>query len=88
MKPHIKSQILNSWKEKWNNLRYNKLKNIGTEIGVKNFNHFLNRKEEIKFTRIRLGHTRLTHSFILLGEEPILCANCHISYSIKHISLG
>ena len=65
MKPHIKSQIVNSWKEKWQNLRYNKLKNIGSQICIKNFSTFQNRKDEIKFTRIRLGHTRLTHSFLL-----------------------
>ena len=64
-----------------------KLKNIGAEIGKTNFNTFYSRIEEIKFTRIRLGHTRLTHSHFLTGDEPLICANCNVIYSIKHILL-
>ena len=87
MKPHIKSQFLSFWKEKWNSLNYNKLKNIGTEIGKKFFGNFSKRIEEIKFTRIRLGHTRLTHSYHFTGDEAPMCEQCRRVASIKHILL-
>ena len=84
MKPHIKSQIISSWSETWNSLPYNKLKNIGAEIGKKNFN-FFSRIDEIKFTRIRLGHTRFTHSYHFTGDQFPICAQCNCLYTINHI---
>ena len=87
IKPHIKNQIFTSWKEEWENLQHNKLKNIGAKIGIKFFSNFDNRKEEIKFTRIRLGHSRLTHNFLLTGDEPNICVHCHVHFSILHIIL-
>ena len=87
MKPHIKNHLFASWKEQWRLLNHNKLKNIGTEIGNKKFSNFDRRIEEIKFTRIRLGHTRLTHSFYLNGDEPPICTHCNVAYSIVHIIL-
>ncbi|GFT73321.1 hypothetical protein TNCV_4009401 [Trichonephila clavipes] len=32
-----------------------------------------NRREQVIWTRLRLGHTRLTHRHLLLGEPPPYC---------------
>ena len=32
-----------------------------------------NRKEETVMARLRIGHSFLTHSFLLKGEEPPMC---------------
>lgn len=85
MKPHIKQQILSFWITKWQSLSHNKLKNIGTEIGKKHFNNFYSRIDQVKFTRIRLGHTIMTHSFFFTGENIPICQNCNSVESIKHI---
>ena len=87
MKSHVKKQILSFWKENWQALNHNKLKNIGTEIGKKNFQNFQNRIDQIKFTRIRLGHTRLTHSYYFTGEGPPICTQCNVVVTIVHILL-
>ena len=42
------------------------------------------RREETTLTRLRIGLTRLTHSFILKEEPPSKCT-CGNQYSIKHI---
>ena len=84
-KPYIKSQILSFWSEKWTSLSYNKLKDIGGEIGKKIFSNFHSRIDEIKFTRIRLGHTRLTHSYLLTGDQVPLCTTCNCIYTIRHM---
>ena len=42
------------------------------------------RREETTLTRLRIGHTQRTHSFIL-EEEPLLKCPCGNQYSIKHI---
>jgi len=38
-----------------------------------------------KFSRIRLGHTNLTHNYILNKSPPTLCPNCNIPLTICHI---
>ena len=87
MKPHIKNQILSFWKESWQALQHNKLRNIDADIGKRNFQTFPNRIDQIKFTRIRLGHTRLTHSHYFTGEEPLICAQCNVIATVIHILL-
>ena len=42
------------------------------------------RREETTLTRLRIGHTQRTHSF-LLKEEPPPKYSCGNQYSIKHI---
>ena len=85
MKSHIKNQILSFWSEKWNSLSNNKLKNIGVKIGKFFFSNFYYRIEEIKFTRVRLGHTRLTHSYHFTRDQVPICAQCNCLYTIEHI---
>ncbi|GFR32166.1 uncharacterized protein TNCT_619721 [Trichonephila clavata] len=44
-----------------------------------------NRREQVIWTRLRLGHTRLTHRHLLFGEPPPYCEICNVSLSVKHI---
>lgn len=37
-----------------------------------------------KLSRIRIGHTRLTHIFFMKRGEPPICNSCDINLSIKH----
>ena len=85
MKPHIKNQILSFWSQEWNSLTHNKLKNNGGKIEEKSFNNFYLRIDEIKFTRLRLGHTRLTHSHFFNGNIAPICAECQTPYTVNHI---
>ena len=43
------------------------------------------RIEQILIARLHVGHTRLTHSFILKQEQPPLWLTCQTPYTIKHI---
>lgn len=43
------------------------------------------RREEVVLCRLRLGHTRLTHSFILDHNPPPLCEHCANPLSVRHI---
>ena len=38
-------------------------------------------------TRLRLGHSHLTHSFLLKREDPPFCVGCHQHITIKHVLL-
>ena len=37
--------------------------------------------------RFRLGHTRVTHSYLLLGEEHPQCVGCDAPFTVRHFLL-
>ena len=43
-------------------------------------------KENAVLNRLRIGHSYLTHSFILRKEEASVCVACNAVITIKHIS--
>ena len=46
-----------------------------------------NRKEETVMARLHIGHSFLTHSFLLKGEEPPVCIGCDKRLTLEHILL-
>ena len=86
-KPFINRYILNNWQTSWNNSVGNKLYDIKPNIGssqsvVRNI-----RLEEVVLARIRIGHTRITHSYLLNREEPPQCVGCDKPFTVRHILL-
>ena len=55
------------------------------KIGEKYFHTFPTRLEEIKYNRIRLGHSRFTNKFMAGGEDPPICIICDQVITIEHI---
>jgi len=47
----------------------------------------LKRREELVLTRAHIGHTYLTHKYLLAGEEPPFCISCHQILTVEHIFL-
>ena len=45
----------------------------------------ISRKEEIILSRLRIGHSHITHSYLLKKEEAPYCIPCQKPYTIKHI---
>ena len=45
----------------------------------------LGRKEDTVLTRLRIGHSFLTHAFLLRNEEPPECHACAAPYTAKHV---
>ena len=37
--------------------------------------------------RLRIGHTRVTHKYLLSGDSQPLCDKCQCSLTVKHILL-
>ena len=95
MKPHIKRQVFNKCKENWqdinkNAVRPNHLREIDASFGGKHFSCFEGRLDEIKFTRVRLGHSRFTHKFHFSEEtrgNPPYCEACQVLWTVKHAVL-
>ena len=46
-----------------------------------------NRRESTVLSRLHIGHTLLTHSFLFKAEPPPVCVACDDLFTIKHILL-
>ena len=81
-KPSINKYVLDQWQTLWNNSIGNKLLEIKPTIGEHQSVAQNIRKEEVVLARLRLGHTRVTHSYLLQGEEQpcVLVAMHHSLY--------
>ena len=51
--------------------------------------HQRNRSEEVLLTRLRIGHTNLTHKHLMCtpNASPPICDTCQTQMSVKHIFL-
>ena len=66
----------------------NKLHAIMPQIDEKYYSGCTNRKDEVIINRLRIGHTRLTHSFRMENRpHPPLCDQCEGDHelTVKHI---
>ena len=84
-KPCINKYILSKWQTSWDAAVFNKLHAIKPII-KNDLSSFRNlRREEVVLARIRIGHTRLTHSYLLNREEQPFCIGCNQFNTVKHI---
>ena len=85
-KPTINKYILEEWQTSWNNSIGNKLLDIKPTIGeyqsvVRNI------RKEVVLARLRLGHTRVTHSYLLQGKEQPQCVCCDAPFTVRYFLL-
>ena len=85
IKPSINKYIKNKWQGEWSTFTNNKLLEIKPTIGEWEPKPKLKRKEETVITRLRIGHTNITHAHLLKKEEAPKCIPCQEAYTIKHI---
>ena len=88
LKPQINRFFVTKWQQCWNDSINNKPFQIKPALGEWKFGRLAFRKsrmEQVIISRLRIGHTRLTHSFILEQEQPPQCLTCQTPYTIKHI---
>ena len=72
----------------FDHLKSNKLRNIYPTIADSIVNHRkVNRYSETKLTRLIIGHTRITHSYILKNEPIPRCIGCATDFTVKHFLL-
>ena len=86
-KPSINTFVHNKWQMSWNAVVFNKLHSIMPSLGEWQPNYRIDRKGEVTLARLRIGHTFITHSFLLKGEDWPLCIPCQEPFSVKHFLL-
>ena len=88
MKRPIRDYILKKWQERWNSptlANNKKYKQIRSTIGSWFSSRRPSRREEKILCRMRIGHTNLTHRFLLEGGNPPVCDHCQVQLTVEHI---
>ena len=86
-KPLINVCIQDVWQRSWCDPFNKKNKLFGVKLALGEWLPGLrsNRREEIVLARLRIGHTYLTHSYLLKGEEAPQCVSCNAPLTVEHI---
>ena len=86
-KPLINNFIKNVRQQSWSDPanQNNKLFAIKPSLGEWLPGLRTNCREEIILARLRIGHSHITHSYLLKGEEEPQCIPCNAPLSINHI---
>lgn len=86
LKPRVNNLVFSKWQNQWDEEPNNKLYQIKPkvrQIYSQSTRH--SRREEIVLARIRIGHTYITHNFLLKGEQIPVCSTCAVPLTVKHI---
>ena len=83
-KPFINKDVCNKWQTLWDETPFNKLKEIEPIVYHHRLVPKLSRREEIVLARLRIGHTRVTHSCLLKREERPYCIGCDAPFTVRH----
>ncbi|KAL4112023.1 hypothetical protein QTP88_015872 [Uroleucon formosanum] len=84
----VRKQIKQNTISLWQNIWYtqtNKLNQIKQTIKRRKRNTNISITEEKKLNRARIGHTNMTHGYLMAKDDPPICQVCGTSLTIKHI---
>ena len=45
----------------------------------------MERRKEVVLSRLRIGHTRLTHGFLMKKEPQPFCEDCLVPLTVRHL---
>jgi len=65
----------------------NKLHAIIPTVSVYKRKTSLSRHDSVLINRLRIGHTHLTHSYLLSGDDQPECDVCQCPLTVKHIMI-
>ena len=84
----IRSYCKDQWQDHWSGLTNNsKMKSIMPSIQTLNYAQ-MNRRTSIVLARLRIGHTYLTHKYLMASgadRQVPVCSTCHVDLTVKHI---
>jgi len=84
-KPKINKVIRNKWQAIWDTFPDNKLHKFQPFAGLETCIPLENRREEIVLARARIGHTYITHKYLLKSEDIPFCIPCNCLFTVQHI---
>ena len=81
----IKRKVREAWSEEWRDVEANKLRTLKETIDCWPSSNQPNRKLSIILTRLRIGHTKLTHQYLMENREQPYCEDCIVPLTVKHV---
>ena len=79
---YISQYVRDLWQSEWNTADNNKLHATKPLLGEQPSAYRSVRRDEVF---LKLGHSYLTHSYLLKGEPPPECVTCNCHLTISHI---
>ena len=85
--PAFKSFLYSRWQSSWSSFTSNRLRAVKPSVSPWACPYHPIRRWETALARLRIGHTRLTHSYLMSRSPPPLCPSCHSPSSLSHFLL-
>ena len=87
IKPAVARHLRDEWQRDWNEEGTNKLHEVFPVLSEKLPNGVTrsNRRQESVMARLRIGHSWLTHNYLLKNEDQPFCIGCNAPITVKHI---
>ena len=82
---YISQYVRDLWQSEWDTAVNNKLHATKPLIGEQPSAYRSIRRDEVVSSRLKLGHSYLTHSYLWKREPPPECHTCHFRLTISHI---
>ena len=83
--PQVSKFCFEQWQDIWNCCTGNKLHAIYPVVGTAQHNKIRCRREAVIINGLRLGHCRLTHSYLMSGDDQPVCESCGLPLTVKHV---
>ena len=87
LKPFINKCVFNKWQTSWNETCFNKLKEVEPIVSHHRLVPKLSRREEIVLDRLRIGQTKLKHSWLLKREEQPYFIGYNTPFTVRYFLL-
>lgn len=84
----IRSKLRETWQSSWDNETDNKLHIVKPTIAEWESSKHEERYTEVILCRLRIGHTHLTHNFLLMNEDKPRCEECDQELTVNHMLLS
>jgi len=86
--PRVSKFCLKEWQDIWDACQGNKLYTIYPNVGGYQYKSSLSRRDTVLINRLRIGHTRLTHSYLSSGDDQPVCFACQSRSLLSTFSLN
>ena len=83
--PCVSKFCFDEWQDIWDCCEGNKLHSVNPTVGIVKHSKNISRYDSVLLNRLRIGHSRLTHSYLLSGDDSPTCQSSGIPLTVKHI---
>jgi len=87
-KPCTSRFCLEEWQDIWNSAANNQLHAIYPTVGKSIHNNLVSRRDAVIVNRLKIGHSCLTHSYLLSGEDQPICTKCDTVLTTEECTSG